>query len=76
MDVGKYKVRNNSTDTCVCVGVCVHINLPSSCESKLTQMLGMKAKTHTGQILTVDLKTKYASRFCTTFGHQLGTRHR
>lgn len=48
---------------------------PSSCESKLTQTPGMKAKTHKGQILTADFKTKYFSHFRTMFARQLVTRH-
>lgn len=52
--------------------MCIYINLPfpSSCKSKLTQTLGMKAKTHTGQILTGDFKTKYVAHFRTMFARQ------
>lgn len=49
---------------------------PFSCKSKLKQTPGMKAKTHMGQILTRDFKTKYVSHFRTMFAHQLVTRHR
>lgn len=64
--------------TCVYIYIYKYISIypfPSSCKSKLTQTPGMKVKTHMGQILTADFKTKYVSHFRTMFARQLVTRH-
>lgn len=49
--------------------------LPFPSESKLRQTPGMKAKTHTGQVLTVDYQTKAVSPFRTVFTRQPVTKH-